>query len=479
MKKHYFLFCAFLYLGMATAGAQYSVLHRFNDTTGANNDDGGWSGSLFYDGTSLYGMTSLGGPNIGPPGCGPDGYGVIFKINPDGSDYDTLRCFNGANGGTPALSSLISVSPYLYGMTSAGGSSCCGVVFRIKSNGSGFDTLVTFNAANGCSPTGSLLYDGTDLFGMTYMGSGIGNGLAFKIDTNGSGFDTLITFDGITGINPYGSFIYDGTYLYGMTETAGGPSETDYGTIFKMKPDGSGFDTLHNFNNTTGAYPYGSLLYDGTYLYGMTEAGGAYNYGVIFKIKPNGSGYDTLLSFNGTNGSSPYGSFISIGSYLYGMTWSGGAIGGGTIFKIDTTGTGYVDLYDFNNVEDSDGINPYGSLIYDGTYLYGMTQSGGEYNYGVIFRFKDNSSGINELSTTEGTVNVYPNPTSGQFTIKLNGNQNGYTVAVFNVMGEKICQSVLNNSQDIINLSSQPAGLYFVYLRSGEGIEVGKVLVIK
>jgi uncharacterized repeat protein (TIGR03803 family) len=479
MKKHYFLICAFLFLGIITARAQYTVLHRFNDTTGTNNDDGGWSGSLFYEGTSLYGMTSSGGPNIGPPGCGPNGYGVIFKINTDGSDYDTLRCFNGKNGGTPALSSFISVGPYLYGMTSAGDPSCCGVVFRIKPNGSDFDTLVTFNAANGCSPTGSLYYSGTNLFGMTNIGSDIGNGLAFKIDTDGSDFDTLISFTGTTGIDPYGSFIYDGTYLYGMTETAGGLSETDYGTIFKIKPDGSDFDTLHNFNNTTGAYPYGSLLYDGNYLYGMTEAGGPANFGVIFKIKPNGSGYDTLLSFNGANGSSPYGSLISIGSYLYGMTWSGGAKLGGTIFKIDTTGTGYADLYDFNNIEDTDGINPYGSLTYDGTYLYGMTQSGGEDDYGVIFKFGDNTLGINKLSATKEAVNIYPNPSSGQFTINLNNIQTNYTVEVYNVMGEKIYQSFLYDSQNSINLSSQPAGMYFVYLKSEAGVEVQKISVAK
>jgi hypothetical protein len=56
-------------------------------------------------------------------------------------------------------------------------------------------------------------------------------------------------------------------------------------------------------------------------------------------------------------------------------------------------------------------------------------------------------------------------------------------------MGEKVYQSVLSTppsplvaqGQGVrqINLSSQPAGIYFIYLKSGEGVEVGKVLVTK
>jgi hypothetical protein len=88
------------------------------------------------------------------------------------------------------------------------------------------------------------------------------------------------------------------------------------------------------------------------------------------------------------------------------------------------------------------------------------------------------SAGINQLSLSY-SIDVYPNPNSGQFTIKLNYSQNGYTVEIYNMVGEKIYQSVLSNSQNIINLSSQPAGMYFVHLKSEEGVEVGKVLITK
>ncbi len=88
-------------------------------------------------------------------------------------------------------------------------------------------------------------------------------------------------------------------------------------------------------------------------------------------------------------------------------------------------------------------------------------------------------AGINLLSKSSNQLSIYPNPTSGQFTVILEGNQNGYSVEVYNVLGEKIYQSISGNSPDIINLSSQPPGLYFIYLKSEQGVEVGKVLVTK
>ena len=40
-----------------------------------------------------------------------------------------------------------------------------------------------------------------------------------------------------------------------------------------------------------GSNPYGSLISDGTFLYGMTLNGGIDDSGVVFKIKPDGTGY--------------------------------------------------------------------------------------------------------------------------------------------------------------------------------------------
>jgi uncharacterized repeat protein (TIGR03803 family) len=479
MKKHFFLILTLFCLGIGTTRAQYTVLHKFNDTTGANNNlTSGWSGSLYSDGTYLYGMTTLGGPNIGPSGCGSLGFGVIFKIKPDGSGYDTLASFNGTTGGCPLFSSLISDGTYLYGMASAGAPSsvCCGSVFKIKPDGSGFDTLVTFNAYNGCSPMGSLVYDGTYLYGMTNLGDGVGQGSLFKIKTDGSGFVDMLSLVGSTGDSPYGSLILKGNYLYGMTETAGGTSTAEFGTIFKVKTDNTGFNILHVFNDTNGAYPYGSLLLDGNYFYGMTEGGGAFNEGVIFKIKTDGSGFDTLFSFNNNDGSSPYGTLISIGRNLYGMTSAGGTTYGGTIFKIDTNGTHYSVLYNFNNNDDINGINPYGALLFDGTYLYGMTASGGEDNFGVIFKIDTNTTtSIKELPAIPGTINIYPNPASDEIKV-ISEQSTVISIEIYILLGEDVYSLPFNDNRSpfTLNIADLPSGVYVVEVKTKKGLEVQK-----
>ena len=55
-----------------------------------------------------------------------------------------------------------------------------------------------------------------------------------------------------------------------------------------------------------------ALIFDGTYLYGMTANGGANSDGVIFKILPDGTSYNKLLDFSGAaNGQNPFGSLVS------------------------------------------------------------------------------------------------------------------------------------------------------------------------
>src|SRR5690606_11824467 len=121
------------------------------------------------------------------------------------------------------------------------------------------------------------------------------------------------------GREPYGSLVSDGTYLYGMTKEGGeGVTNTattsKYGVIFKIKPDGTDFTKLLDFNFANGGRPQGSLISDGTYLYGTTSMGGTGNFlsgsGSIFKIKPDGTEHSILSNFGGdytTNNIGAYG----------------------------------------------------------------------------------------------------------------------------------------------------------------------------
>jgi uncharacterized repeat protein (TIGR03803 family) len=364
-----FMFCIFL-----TSKAQMTTLLAFTGSVSPSYG-GNPQGNLYYDGTYLYGLTAVGGKN---------NLGVLFKIQTNGSNYDTLINFRGTANGQSPHGSLISDGNFLYGQTQYGGTGNAGTTFRILPNGNGYFKMYDFNGTTeGKAPFGSLYYDGTFLYGMPQVGGTNNLGTIYKIKPAGAyanGYARLTDFTGTSGAVPTGepeaTLISDGTSLYAL------------GAIFKINPNTLVFDTLLSFSGTAnGSYPTNALIFDGTYLYGMTESGGTNNLGTIFKILPNGTGYVKLVDFAGiSNGSVPHGGLYDDGTFLYGTASGGGANGFGILFRMKKNGTGFTDLYDFDGA--AHGKAPRGDLVSDGTCLYGMTVTGGTNNLGVVFKYQ-------------------------------------------------------------------------------------------
>lgn len=418
----------------------------------------------------MYGLTS---------GGGASNLGTIFKIKPDGTSYTNLLNFSGASNGSTPDGSLISDGTFLYGMTALGGTSSLGTIFKIKPDGTAYTKLLDFSGTNGNHPDGTLFYDGVYLYGMTYQGGLHNFGVLFRIRPDETGYLDILDFDNVTsGSKPAGSLFYDGTYLYGVTQHGGA---SGFGTVFKIMPNGTGYTTLLSFTGTNGEYPYyGKLVSDGTFLYGVTADGGASNLGVVYKIKTDGTAYAKLLDFTGTvNGSVPTGQLYYDGSFLYGMSSTRGANNFGVIFQIKTDGTAYSDLFDFSGT--LDGNRPLGGFISDGLSIYGVTYQGGANNDGVFFKFHAAGMGVLENNNTIN-CNVYPNPTSEIVNIEFENVPNKGKIQVYNSLGQVIhLEEIENNSTEfkyIINLSSQPKGVYFVHLQTEKGETTKKIVLI-
>ena len=129
-------------------------------------------------------------------------------------------------------------------------------------------------------------------------------------------FIDLFDFTLSNGWYPIGSLISDGTFLYGMTNIggAGGNCQNNLGgsgVIFKIKPDGTNFIKLLDLGWPVGGLPYGSLICDGTFLYGLASCGGVNDSGTVFKLRTDGTNDTVLFSFDGAiNGKAPHGSFL-------------------------------------------------------------------------------------------------------------------------------------------------------------------------
>src|SRR5262249_9650258 len=137
--------------------------------------------------------------------------------------------------------------------------------------------------------------------------------------------------------------------LYG---TASGGGTSGFGTIFRINTDGTAFTTLHSFSGSDGKSPFEGVIQaaDGN-LYGTTSDGGASDYGTVFEIAADGTGFVSLHDFAfGNDGAWPFVGLIQAADgSLYGTTSEGDGGPGyaGTIFKIDTGGTTLTTLHYF------------------------------------------------------------------------------------------------------------------------------------
>ncbi len=316
-----------------------TVIHNFG--RGVLHDGYQPTGSLTISGTTLYGMTPDGGANGG---------GTIFSLNMLNNVETVLHSFAGQpnDGAGPSGSLTLSgTGTTLYGMTNLGGANNLGTIFMFDTATNAYTVLYSFagGTTDGEKPTGSLTLSGTTLYGMTPVGGANNLGTIFMFDTGTNDDTVLHSFAGGTtdGDGPTGSLTLSGTTLYGMTPYGGGAN--NLGTIF-MFDTGTNVETvLHSFagGSDDGGIPVGTPILSGTILYGMTNQGGANlggspysGLGTIFMFDTAQSVQTILHSFAGgtKDGYHPIGSLILSGTTLYGMTYQGGVSNAGTIFSI-------------------------------------------------------------------------------------------------------------------------------------------------
>ncbi|HLH54703.1 MAG TPA: choice-of-anchor tandem repeat GloVer-containing protein, partial [Verrucomicrobiae bacterium] len=116
---------------------------------------------------------------------------------------------------------------------------------------------------------------------------------------------TAPTFDASTsaltnldGTEPNGGLVLSSNVLYGTSWQAGAHGN---GTLYSIQTDGSNLRILHTFSaphvtsvtftNPDGAKPQQTLSLQSNVLYGTTSQGGPGGYGTVFKVKTDGTGF--------------------------------------------------------------------------------------------------------------------------------------------------------------------------------------------
>ncbi len=355
-------------------GQSYQILHNFADADGAHPG----YGNLVVGGTNLYGTTCIGGGF---------GYGVIFRIDPQGSNYTMLKEFRGTDGADPQ-GTIVLAGTNFFGVTEYGGNYDKGVIYKIGMDGSGYAVLHHFDYTNGGLPCAGVVISDRALYGTTSGGGANGWGTLYRLNTDGTDFSVLHHFDlgSGEGAEPIAELILSGSTLYGTAAEG----TFVFGSVFRINTNGTGFQPLHVFSGGDGKWPVSPLVLAGNTLYGTADWGGLYDMGTLFQVNTDGTGFTVVRHFTGANdGAGVEAGLLLNGTALYGTTYEGGDYpygppyyGHGVIFRIKSNGGGFEVLKTFAG---GDGANPRRSPVLLGGALYGLTDYGGTANKGVIY----------------------------------------------------------------------------------------------
>jgi uncharacterized repeat protein (TIGR03803 family) len=379
----------------AWAGSE-TVLYQFM------GDQGGYTplnGVLLVRG-KVYGTTSNGGLHNA---------GTVFELSHTRSGWvkKTIYAFTSLkDGGVPESDLTADDAGNLYGSTCRGGDlrycykTGCGVVFELALGPKGWKETVLhrFNLKDGAYP-GDLLWDKAgNLYGGTSGGGDpscqYGCGTVFKLSRSQTGWrlTTIFAFSGKDGDG--GGLGYRDSFgnLYGIS----GRGPFGFGTVFRLSPTGKNWKLtiLHSFTGgADGGGPLGRLVADkdGS-IYGTGVISVDTGVGVIYRLASSGHTWKETVLHHFAGGAS--GRYPS----------------SGVVF--DSDGSLYGVLYEANG-----GSDDYGAI-------YKLTNSGGQWNYGIAFNF-DGTDGYSPGGdlTVDAAGNIYGTTSeSGNF---CNGDQSG------------------------------------------------------
>jgi hypothetical protein len=365
------------------------------------------------------------------------------------------------------------------------------------------NTPPTFNIFNGkCDSTGNALWaeQGNLLFHNVscYAGSN-----AVTTDMNGNSI--------ITGW-------YNDSIVFG-TDTLTSPvlSNNWGGSIFIVKYDPNGNvlwakqSVLPSASsaaqvNTITSDNAGNIYVTGTYL--DTISFGAYTIqgeGLFF-LKYNSSGNIVWLKRTGDNFTLPayslssdeFNNIYMVGGLEDSITFGTFTLGGGNdyssyLIKFDSSGTVICGSKlqngsDFSPV--SLAVDRTGTFVYQASIFFNDTVFSGSDTliaYGqdpYVARWENcwhQETDINSVKPSSPSVDLYPNPNNGVFTIQSSVVSRQWSVEIYNILGEKVFTESVSGVEGkyIFDLSSQPSGIYLYRIidENKELIKDGKFVI--
>lgn len=459
----------------------------------------------------MYGTTSEGGAN---------NLGTIYRVDETGQNFEKLFDFSAATGGTPRAGLTQADNGMLYGFTTTDGQlvnagavlamgsfykydpyndlftvieylddqSEIGTTFNnsptigsgnllyVASETSGlgsidgilssfdvvsesFNVLDTFNATFGQPKSKLLMASDGDLYVTTNNGGANGNGAVVKYDVSlgdlivlhSSAYNNTVnpTIDDYKGVNNNPLFEASNGALYGASR--GGGLATPVGMVYTINKDGSGYQIIHIMSagvTDEGFKPEGGFVEKNGLLYSTTpqEDIENVNSGTIYTIDIATNTLDFIYTLD-LEGGAPKGTFVeSTNGRLY-VACSGGPINSGSLIELNTVSTSVVARHTFNT---ADGLVPLNNEL-------------------ALVDLSDASI----VETSNQSVTVYPNPSTGTFAVNGLDIEN---LTIVSVDGRNIPFTLESN---VVSIGEAPSGVYFLNITGQSGKSFIKRIILE
>ena len=268
-----------------------------------------------------------------------------------------------------------------------------GVLFKIPLKRPTLTTLYRF--AKHTYPAQPLAALNDVLYGVARDAGGAGDGLLYDFGLGGIGEHDLYSFNaGNDGATPCCGLTVVGSVLYGV---AMGHGAQGGGTLYEFDPSSSEITTIYSFDGPENA-PTSRLEYASGVLYGTTEQGGANSYGQIYKYELSSGQESAVYSFTRTDpaGMLPFGTLVVDGTNIYGIDYSNNQ-SGNSLYKVNLH-TGVATLF----YKFPANAIPTGRLILQGGFIWGTTATGGAHNAGSVFQIDPQSGAYTTIYSFSG-----------------------------------------------------------------------------
>ncbi len=296
-------------------GGQLRIVHHFPGAEGGQYPNGDLV--MGPDGF-VYGTAS----------GGEFGLGMIFRIDPDEGELETVYNFETEH---PSGSMTLASDGKLYGYTSG-----VGEIYAFEPISGTYEVLHSFNIDNGkvgITATKMIEVAPNVLYGVTVLGGRDNGGLIFKYDANESSYQIAYEFDGRNGFKPGNIEHFSDGKLYGIAE---GGDEFDNGIIFQFDTETNTISTVHEFGESYHLVLDALLEASNGKFYGVASIGGFDTHGAVWEYDPETDVAAFIQEFTFAGGTHiPDAPLMeAYDGNIYGTTRYGGSGAGlGTIFQ--------------------------------------------------------------------------------------------------------------------------------------------------